>query len=253
MTGTPRLALGVPVLVAFALALAGCGASQATGGRVVASENGPAKVDADGKLPTDPPFLSVADLGHYPRSDPRSTVLELWFWQQWGSTDSALALYQPGVRARTGAALMRRGLTRASTLDLHARMRFLGVRRRGRFARVTVEAFNSRPGRMDTIYWLARQGGRWRLIFDRDLAAGIFYSVYERQRKGGGSVVVSSREPLARVEAARAVRRFQAAAVATGRALVTSGRGRGRARSPLPGLGSPGLGAPARPAGRAGP
>jgi hypothetical protein len=134
--------------------LAGCGGGDRDDG-------------ADGRPATAPP-LSPRDIDRVRERSPEHTVMEVWFWAQWGSPLNIVPLYDErvldsvGLERLAGAYAFRR----AELLRGPPKIAFV---RRASFG--TVVGVTAAEGQESFI--LRRQGDTWRVVYDTVLERGL--------------------------------------------------------------------------------
>ena len=171
----------------------------------------PLAVRGDGSLRVDPPPLSLEAVRRAPEDSPARTLLELFFWAQWGSAPNIVAAYLPAVVRALGAEDLAGayGAERASLLSSRPRIANTVRKRFGVVVTVELLRRNELPARHS--FTLRRVGGRWRVAFDTLLEEGIAAYVQTRDtpaHAGAGAAAVPDAAEKAGIAAAREYRRI---------------------------------------------
>jgi hypothetical protein len=128
---------------------------------------------ADGSLTVDPKPLTLADVRDMPEGSAQRTVMELFFWSQWGSAPNIVAAYSPAVVGFVGVLNLAGAYAgkRASLLASLPRIINTVPTRLGSTVNVELLRRNLPPERQS--FALQREGGRWRIVFDTLLEDGL--------------------------------------------------------------------------------
>lgn len=144
---------------------------------------------SDGTLPLDPRPLTLEEVARTPAGSPERTLLELFFWAQWGSAPNVVAAYAPQIVRAVGADNLSGayGQQRAALLASLPRITNTVATRFGVI--VTVELLRRNTAAARQSFTLRRVGGRWRVVFDTLLEDGIAAYVQNRVAPGSAQTV----------------------------------------------------------------
>jgi hypothetical protein len=160
-------------LVVTAVVLGGCGAKSAE--RPGVSVNGVTRVLADGRLVTDPPPLTLQDVGHHSAGSPGYTVMSLLFWAQWGSPANIVAEYDPGIARVLGVSNLVGAweAIRQSILTSLPKIVFehYNAARNQAFVGLQLATTLGPPARQSFV--LRRTPQEWRIVYDTLLAGAL--------------------------------------------------------------------------------
>ena len=161
MAASPRGTLrgvrwGSICLAALLLLLVGCGSGDDSTQR----KTGAAAATAP---------LSPRDVDRVREGTPERTVMELWFWAQWGNPINIVPLYDERVLDSIGFTRLAGGYAFRRTELLRGPPKFAFQRRTG-FG--TVVGVTTPSGAQES-FVLRRDGDSWRVVFDTVLERGI--------------------------------------------------------------------------------
>lgn len=161
-----RHGLKTTILVAVALALAGCAAKSAE--HPGTPINGSPRVLPDGRLATNPPPLTLQDVDRRPAASPGHAVMALLFWAQWGSPANIAAAYDPGVEHAIGLTnllgsweSMRQSILTALPTIVLERVEDAGTQ-----ASIGLELASTAGPPTRQSFVLRRTAGKWHVVYD---------------------------------------------------------------------------------------
>lgn len=188
-------------------------------------------VRADGSLTVDPKPLTLADVGRLQRGSASQAALLLWYWGQWGSAPSIVSSYAPEIVRAVGADAIAGAYAqdRASLVAMRPRVIEESATRAGTVVILEGARRNELPNRYS--FTLRRRDGRWQVVYDSLLEAGLAAYVQTRAADDPNARTVNAAAARAGLAA---VRRLRAAAFSLQPSAPSAGPraapGRGPAR-----------------------
>ncbi len=153
--------------------------------------------------------LTPGDIDRQREGSAERTVLELWFWAQWGSVPSVVALYDPEVLEEVGYELVAGGYAfrRSALLDSRPRIAYTQRTDGG-----TVVGVDPGAGKAQESFLLHRVNGDWKVVFDTVLERGL-----DEYIRSVGRMVDGRPSPGTVADARRAASSYRVAFFCAGR------------------------------------
>ncbi len=187
-----------------AVVASGCsgGNKHADTARIVRVGSPPAEI-RDGKLIADPAPLTFAQVAKAGRTTPEGTVLNLYFWGQWGSIPNVVEMYDSRVRKAIGPITIADAYEDQRAALLRTKIRIEATVRTPLGITVTVEGFTKAAPPSEDSFLLVHRSGRWYVVHDTLLERGLAVVVGARASQGRSGEAAVRRGQRAGAIAAR--------------------------------------------------